>query len=235
LLSRNYLLYLHMPSVLTGGAVDYTVINIIINLVATFVLSFCIALVYKKTHKGLSYSQSFVFTLIFMSVIVAMVMMVIGNSLARAFGLLGAFSIIRFRTAVKDTKDTGYIFFAIAVGMAVGTNNYEIAAIGTALVLIMLFVLDKTNFGSIKKHEYLLSFVVSHEGETGSFESVFTKHLKNSMLLNINSKQDGKASEMTYHVSFTDEKSKEQFVKELSGLAGVTKVHLITSKEDVEY
>src|SRR3989338_8792966 len=224
-----------MSELFSGEVVGYSIQQIVLNIVLTFVLAFIIALVYKKTHKGLAYSQSFVFTLVFMSVIVSVVMMVIGNGLARAFGLLGAFSIIRFRTAVKDTKDTGYIFFAIAIGMAVGTNNYEIAVIGTVLILFMLFVLDKTNFGSIKKHEYLLSFVVSHEGETGSFESVFTKHLNNSMLLNINSKQDGKASEMTYHVSFTDEKSKEQFVKELSGLAGVTKVHLITSKEDVEY
>src|SRR3989344_8418874 len=215
-----------MNDLLTGVvAIDYSLQNIIINLVATFVLSFCIALVYKKTHKGLSYSQSFVFTLIFMSVIVAMVMMVIGNSLARAFGLLGAFSIIRFRTAVKDTKDTGYIFFALAIGMAVGTGSYSIAVIGTVLILFMLLALDKINFGSMRKHEYLLSFIVNHEaGVANSFESVFKKHLKNSMLLNINSKRDGKASEMTYHASFVDENKKEDFVRELSGRSGVEKV-----------
>ena len=226
----------NMDQLLTGGVVDYSLQTIVINIVGTFILAFLIAWVYKKTHKGLSYSQSFVFTLVIMSVIVAIVMMVIGNSLARAFGLLGAFSIIRFRTAVKDTKDTGYIFFALAVGMAFGTSNYEIAVVGTVLVLAMIFFLEKINFGSIKKHEYLLSFVVNQEAGGGnSFEGMFKKHLKNSLLLNINSKKDGKASEMTYHVTFVDEKNSNEFVKELSGMTGVEKVHLITSREDVEY
>ncbi|OGH59387.1 MAG: hypothetical protein A2725_00990 [Candidatus Magasanikbacteria bacterium RIFCSPHIGHO2_01_FULL_33_34] len=225
-----------MAELFSGGTVTYSMSQIVLNIVLTFVLSFVIAMVYKKTHKGLSYSQSFVFTLVLMSVIVSVVMMVIGNSLARAFGLLGAFSIIRFRTAVKDTKDTGYIFFALAIGMAVGTGSYSIAVIGTVLILLIILILDKINFGSMRKHEYLLSFVVNHdEGAGNSFESVFKKHLKNSMLLNINSKRDGKASEMTYHASFVDENKKEDFVRELSGMSGVEKVHLITSKEDVEY
>jgi uncharacterized membrane protein YhiD involved in acid resistance len=225
-----------MLEVFSGEAVAYSASQVVLNIVLTFVLAFVIAYVYKKTHKGLSYSQSFVFTLVIMSVLVSIVMMVIGNSVARAFGLLGAFSIIRFRTAVKDTKDTGYIFFALAIGMAVGTGSYTIAMVGTVLVLLMILLLDKINFGSIRKHEYLLSFVVNHEeGGGASFESVFKKHLKNSMLLNINSKRDGKASEMTYHASFVDEGNKEDFVRELSGMPGVEKVHLITSKDDVEY
>lgn len=225
-----------MAELFSGGTVVYSIQQIVLNIGLTFILAFIIALVYKKTHKGLSYSQSFVFTLVLMSVIVAVVMMVIGNSVARAFGLLGAFSIVRFRTAVKDTKDTGYIFFALAIGMAAGTGSYNIAVIGTVLILLMILALDKINFGSMRKHEYLLSFVVNHEAGAGnSFEGVFKKYLKNSMLLNINSKRDGKASEMTYHASFVDEGKKEDFVRELSGMSGVEKVHLITAKEDVEY
>ena len=218
------------------GSVIYSVPQIILNIALTFVLAFAIAWVYKKTHKGLSYSQSFVFTLVLMSVIVTVVMMVIGESVAKAFGLLGAFSIIRFRTAVKDTRDIGFIFFSLAVGMAVGTNNYQIAILGTILVLLIIFFLDKINFGSIMKHEYLLSFIVSNEkNTTNSFDSLFKKYFKNSLLLNINSKHDGKASEMTYHIGFVDENKKEEFVKELSNVSGVEKVHLITAKEDVEY
>ena len=190
--------------------------QIVLNIVLTFALAFVIALVYKKTHRGLSYSQSFVFTLVLMSIIVSVVMMVIGNSLARAFGLLGAFSIIRFRTAVKDTKDTGYIFFALAIGMAVGTNNYAIAITSTVLVLVIIWILNKINFGSMRKHEYLLSFLIVHdERSNDSFEDIFRKYLKNSMLLNINSKRDGGASEMTYNVSFSEEGKSDEFVREL--------------------
>ena len=98
--------------------------EILINLVLSFILGVLISLIYKKTHKGLSYSQSFMVTNIFVAVIVCMVIMIIGNSLARAFALVGALSIIRFRTVVKDTKDTAYIFWSLAAGMAAGTGSY---------------------------------------------------------------------------------------------------------------
>ena len=85
--------------------------EIIINLILSFILGLIISLVYKKTHKGLSYSQSFMITNIFIAVIVCMVIMIIGNNLARAFALVGALSIIRFRTVIKDTNDIAYIFY----------------------------------------------------------------------------------------------------------------------------
>jgi uncharacterized membrane protein YhiD involved in acid resistance len=225
-----------MGDLLTGAVTTVSTPDIFIGILLTFALSLLIALVYKKTHRGLSYSQSFVFTLVIMSIIVAIVMMVIGNSLARAFGLLGAFSIIRFRTPVKDTKDTAYIFFALAIGMAAGTQNYTIAVIGTVLILGIIWLLTKMDFGSLNKHQYLLSFLMMHEeAGQGATESLFKKYLKQSMLLNINSKQDGKASEITYQVNFLDEKRRDDFVRELAGFRGIEKVHLITSKDDVEY
>ena len=108
--------------------------EIIINLIISFILGVVISLVYKRTHKGLSYSQSFMITNIFIAVIVCMVIMIIGNNLARAFALVGALSIIRFRTVVKDTKDTAYIFWALAAGMACGTGSYFLAIAGTVII-----------------------------------------------------------------------------------------------------
>ena len=105
-------------------AAIYSPTQIIFNLLLSFLLGLLISLVYKKTHKGLSYSQSFMVTNVFVTVIVCMVIMIIGNNLARAFALVGALSIIRFRTVVKDTKDTAYIFWSLASGMATGTGSY---------------------------------------------------------------------------------------------------------------
>ena len=112
--------------------------EVILNLIIAFFLGFIISLIYKKTHKGLSYSQSFVLTIIFVSVIVSMVIMVIGNNLARAFALVGALSIIRFRTVVKDTKDTAYIFWSLASGMAAGTGSYFLAIVGNIILSLIL-------------------------------------------------------------------------------------------------
>ena len=122
--------------------------EILINLTLSFILGVVVSLIYKRTHKGLSYSQSFMITNIFVSVIVCMVIMIIGNNLARAFALVGALSIIRFRTVVKDTKDTAYIFWALAVGMASGTGSYFLALAGTAMISVIALILHQTNFGS---------------------------------------------------------------------------------------
>ena len=132
--------------------------EILTNLIIAFILGVVVSLVYKKTHKGLSYSQSFMVTNIFVAVIVSMVIMIIGNNLARAFALVGALSIIRFRTVVKDTKDTAYIFWSLAVGMASGTGSYFLAVSGTIIITGIAFILHFTNFGSLYKSEFILQF-----------------------------------------------------------------------------
>ena len=137
---------------------NYSPIEVVINSLIAFLLGLFIAYIYKKTHQGLSYSQSFVLTIIFVTIIIGIVMMVIGNSLARAFALVGALSIIRFRTVVKDTKDTAYVFMALAVGMAAGTGNYFIAIYATAFMSGVAWLLYKFNFGVQRSSDFILRF-----------------------------------------------------------------------------
>ena len=113
-----------LSEVMAGFARIYLPTDIVVNLFVAAILGLFISVVYKNTHRGLSYSQSFMVTIILVTVIVSMVMMVIGNNIARAFALVGALSIIRFRTVVKDTKDTAFVFMALAAGMAAGTSSY---------------------------------------------------------------------------------------------------------------
>ena len=108
---------------LSGASLDYPLPTIIFNIVFAFIIGLIIASIYKKNHRELSYSASFTFTLVLLTVAGSILMMIVGNSLARAFSLFGAFSIIRFRTAVKEAKDIAYVFIALIIGMAVGTNN----------------------------------------------------------------------------------------------------------------
>ena len=129
-----------------SGVFNYAPLEVVFNSLVAFILGLFIAYTYKKTHQGLSYSQSFVLTIIFVTIIIGFVMMVIGNSLARAFALVGALSIIRFRTVVKDTKDTAYVFMALAVGMGAGTGNYFIAVYATAFMSGVAWILYKFNF-----------------------------------------------------------------------------------------
>ena len=218
------------------GVVVLNPIVIFFNLLLAFGLALVIALVYKATHRGLSYSQTFVTTLIISCIVIAAVMMVIGNDIARAFGAFGAFSLIRFRTAIKDAKDMGYIFLVLAVGMAAGTNNYLIAVATTVVVLLVLFVLHKLNFGSIRRFDYILNFNLdtSKQGEN-VYKKLFDKHLKSSSLLNIKATEGGQVLQLTFSIKFISENDAQSFTTDLERLSGITNVNLITAKNDVEY
>ena len=122
---------------------------IFINIVLSFILGLTIAIVYQKTHRGLSYSRSYVESMVMMSVLAAIAMMILGNNLVRALGILGVFTLIRFRTIIKDTKDATYLFFILVIGMGVGTVNYVISFIGTAGLIAIILLMYKYNFGSV--------------------------------------------------------------------------------------
>ena len=210
--------------------------QIILNLVLAFFLGLLISWVYKKTHKGLSYSQSFMITNVFVTVIVSMVIMIIGNNLARAFALVGALSIIRFRTVVKDTKDTAYIFWSLASGMATGTGSYFLAISGNLIITIIAFVLHKTNFGSIIKSEFILQFRIdSEKSSTQNYNNILAKFTKSYALLSSESSGDKKTLKITLDIIMKDDADHSVLLKEISSIPGISEVVIIAAKTDVDY
>jgi len=213
----------------------YQPMDIVLNMVIACVLGVAISLVYKKTHKGLSYSQSFMLTIVFVTIVVAMVMMVIGNSLARAFALVGALSIIRFRTVVKDTKDTAYIFLALAAGMASGTASYFLAFVGTAIFSIMAFGLHLTNFGTLYKSEFILRFR-AHPAQQNAYGAVINQYTKSSSLLHAEPSADGHQTNLlSFDIVMKKEAEMDQFVQDIGAIEGLSEVALIASRTDVDY
>ena len=214
----------------------YNPSEIIINLIIAFFLGFVISLVYKKTHKGLSYSQSFVLTNIFVCVIVSMVIMVIGNNLARAFALVGALSIIRFRTVVKDTKDTAFIFWSLATGMASGTGSYFLAISGTAVISMIALVLYYTNYGSIFKSEFIIQFRSRNSAKNKkNYNKIFSEYCKSSTLLNAESSGDGQSLKLSFDIVLKENKTYDEFIQKLSKVSGLSEVVAVAAKNDVDY
>jgi len=214
----------------------YNPSEIIINLIIAFFLGFVISLVYKKTHKGLSYSQSFVLTNIFVCVIVSMVIMVIGNNLARAFALVGALSIIRFRTVVKDTKDTAFIFWSLAAGMASGTGSYFLAISGTAVISMIALVLYYTNYGSIFKSEFIIQFRSRNSAKNKkNYNKIFSEYCKSSTLLNAESSGDGQSLKLSFDIVLKENKTYDEFIQKLSKVSGLSEVVAVAAKNDVDY
>ena len=212
----------------------YTYSEVLLNMGLAFIAGLVISWVYKTTHKGLSYSQTFILTIVFVTVIVSMVIMVIGNNLARAFALVGALSIIRFRTVVKDTKDTAYIFWGLAAGLAAGTSNYFITIFGSAIIGTIAIILHITNFGTLYKSEFILRFI-SKSGRGDEHSKVLEKYTKSSSLLHLEPTGDGEAVRISLDVVMKPKISSEELVAELNKIEGMSDVLLIASKSDVDY
>lgn len=126
---------------LANHAGSLSVEEILINFLMAVVLGFVIFLSYRFSHAGAVYSAKFNASLWMLTAVTTMVMCVIGNNIALSLGMVGALSIVRFRTAIKDSRDTAYIFWCIAVGICCGISDFVIAAIGSVVIfLLMLFI-----------------------------------------------------------------------------------------------
>ena len=212
--------------------------EIIFNLIISFFYGLLISYVYKKTHKGMSYSQSFMITNIFLSVIVCMVIMVIGNSISRAFALVGALSIIRFRTVIKDTKDIVYIFWSLAAGMACGTGSYFLALASAVLITIIAYILFRNNYGSIYKSEFILQFRYSKLDENekvASYLKKLSEFCTTHNLLNSEPSGDKKSLKLTYDIVLKEEMDSNKFVLEISNCSGVNEASIVAAQNDIDY
>ena len=215
----------------------YTPSEIIINLLLSLIFGLAISLIYKKTHKGLSYSQSFMITNVFVSVIVCMVIMIIGNNLARAFALVGALSIIRFRTVVKDTKDTAYIFWSLASGMATGTGSYFLALAGNVIISLIAVIMYKTNYGSIIKSEFILQFRIQTKEKkiSDDYNKIIAKYTKSQTLLSSESSDDKNSIKVSLDIIMKEDFNQNDLLKEISSLSGISEVVIIAAKTDIDY
>lgn len=203
--------------------------NILVALVCGYVISW----IYRHTYRGPGYSIPFVNSIVLLSMITAIVIMVIGNNLARAFGLVGAMSIIRFRTAVKDTQDIVYLFFALAIGMAAGVGYYKIALTGTFFVGLIIYVFSKSKFSIPRQEEYLLQFNFLSEKETDipPYQTAFNKHCRKYTTISVKSVDEKGLLELSYHVKLKDREKSQDFVKDLNKIQGVQSINLFYDEE----
>lgn len=217
----------------TVVAID--VLQLLVRSVVAAALGIVLAVVYRATHRGLSYSQSFTQTIVFVALIVAIVMMTVRNSLATAFTLVGALSIIRFRTVVKDTRDTAFVFAALALGMASGLGYWELAAIGVLVVCGLAVLLYATDFGSVHKGEFLLRFTCVREQDGTACLQRIGEFARRVNLLQAEPTGDGGGLRLTYDVALRRDATAQQLTSAMAGLAGVSDVVLLTGRSDADW
>lgn len=203
------------------------------NLMVALSCGIIISIVYRLTYRGPSYSSTFVNSLVLLSMITAVVILVIGNNLARAFGLVGAMSIIRFRTAVRDVQDIIFIFFALTVGMAAGVGLVSVAIIATIVVGLVIIILVSTGYSSKTTRRHLLQISYDNtEDVEGKLAQTLKKYCRKYNLVNI--KNIGKDNEMEayYQVRLRSSKKNALLIQKLRELGFVTNVNLFFDEDD---
>lgn len=203
------------------------------NMLVAFLCGLIISMVYRFVYKGPSYSTTFVNSLVLLAMITSVVILIIGNNLARAFGLVGAMSIIRFRTAVRDTQDIIFIFFSLTVGMAAGVGLAEVAIIATLVVSSVIILLVSTDFASAKKRNHLLqiAYTGSDEAER-KLSKVLKKHCRRLKLVNLKNVGFNDDIEAFYHVTLKNVNKNPEFIRTLNGLDFITNVNIFFDEDD---
>jgi uncharacterized membrane protein YhiD involved in acid resistance len=224
-----------LSNVIDGGYVGFTPAEFIVSISLSAFLSIFISIIYRITHTGLSYSRTFVLTMILMSITVSFIMLIIGSNLARAFSLVGALSIIRFRNAVKDSRDTGFIFLSMAIGMACGTKIYLMAGLFTIMSSVILLLLNKFYFASNSKEQRLLQMSFdSQHNLTDEIEKYLKSKYKGSYSLLSSEILDEKKI-LVFSIEVNSNNIEESAVDHIRGISSNLDVKLLTGFEKFNF
>ncbi|MBB4914841.1 DUF4956 domain-containing protein [Streptosporangium saharense] len=179
----------------------FSVADIAIAMALSFVLSAMIGWVYRATHRNVSYSQSYVQTLVILGMLISLIMLVVGSNIARAFALVGALSVVRFRNAIKETRDVGFIFLVMGVGMAVGTRFYLLAIVAGVAISLIIMVMSRFNWFQLNVRRQVVKVQVpADEDLTAVIQDVLVRHTDEFELVSMESIRGGALTELMYTV-----------------------------------
>jgi len=198
---------------------------------AALALGLLISVIYYKTHEKEGYQVGFAITLVMLPAIICIIIMLIGNNVARAFSLAGAFSLIRFRSAPGDPKDIAYVFFTMSVGLACGMGYL---AYGLAFAIIMctvMVLLHHTNFASPKTTGMQLKITIPEDlNFQGLFDDILAKYTSGWTLKRVKTSEFGTLFEVVFSINLNENADQKQFIDELRCRNGNLNI-LLTMKE----
>lgn len=211
----------------------FTLSDVALVLSLNFLLSLFITFIYKYTHKGTSYSQSFAQTLVIMGMTVSLIMLVVGSNIARAFSLVGALSIIRFRNAVKETRDVGFMFLAMSIGMTCGTRFYLLACIATAALSAVCVIMYKLDLFSKAVTERVLRVHMPVGVDfQRALEPAFRELLVEARLISMETVRSGSLTELVYSVVLKPRVEPQALLAAIRAVNDNQKVILVVGQQE---
>ena len=213
----------------------FSVGDIAIALSLSFLLSAGIGWVYRFTHRNVSYSQSYVQTLIILGMLIALIMLVVGSNIARAFALVGALSVVRFRNAIKETRDVGFIFLVMAVGMAVGTRFYTLAIVSAVAISLIIVVMFRFNWFALNVQRQVVKVQVPPDGNhTGDIQDVLIRYTTEFELVSLESIRGGALTELMYTVQLKKGSEPGELISALSERTSGQRVTVLTGYDQTD-
>ncbi len=203
--------------------------SVLTVLVSATVIGFIISLVYLFTHKNEGYSQAFCVSLILLSPIVGMVILVIGNNVATAFSLAGAFALVRFRSAPGDPKDIAFVFLSVTMGLTCGLGHWLYAGIAVIVLSVVILILHFTNFAGRDKKRFELKITVPETlNYAGAFDETLKKYTTHFAMKRVKSVDFGALFEITFDITMKDKNQIREMLDDLRALNGNLKIMLST-------
>ncbi len=200
---------------------SFSTLDVLLALGLSFVLGLFIFLIYKKTYQGVMYSDSFGVSLIAMSMITSLVIIAVTSNVVLSLGMVGALSIVRFRTAIKEPMDIAFLFWAIAAGIVLGAGLLPLAIIGSVIIGIIIVIFSTRKIGDTP---YILVVNCENEETENTANTLIKEEAKKSVL---KSKAVNKLGvELTYEVRIKDDNT--GFVNRVSACEGVTNAVLVS-------
>jgi hypothetical protein len=203
-------------------------------LLLALALSIAIAWVYAATYQGVGYVRGFTQTLSLAGVVSALVMLAIGDDIARGLGLVGALTVIRFRATLKDTRDLMFVFASLTVGVACGVQAFTVALLGSAVFLLAALYLWWSPFGSRRQFDGLIRFRIGAEGENQSEVTVILHRYCREISL-VNMREAGnECRECCYHVKLARTGTEATLMSALGKVEGLSGVALLKQDTSLE-
>jgi len=209
--------------------------QILIGILMSFILSSAIAAVYRLTYQGLSYSRSFVHTLVLGAIVACIMIMAIGNNLARGLGILGTLAIIRFRTPIRDPRDIIFLFACLAIGIASGAAVFSVAIIGTICLCVAAIYLHWSPFASNREYEGLLRFMLPAGSQSEEqIKEIFRQYCTSTLLVAMREAVQGDLQEYSYQVRLTDPAYQPDLLDALHQIEDASEISLLMQRSTVE-
>lgn len=206
-----------LESIITSTTGEsFTLTNTLIIITSSILLGIVISLAYLKTHKKDGYIPSFIISLIMLPTIISIIILLVGNNVARAFSLAGAFSIIRFRSTPGDTKDISYIFFTLAVRLASGMGYVGYAVIFTIILCTVMIILDSLNFAMPKSKAMVLKITVPEDlNFEGVFDEILNTNTTSWNMVKVRTRDFGALYELNYSIHLKNDVNQKKFIDSL--------------------